>query len=201
MILLVSAALLGCAAGILRARIGRHPYAVPNLRLAWLVLLAFLPQFFAFLLPATRSALPRGWVSVALVSSQVFLLIFAGLNLRRPGFSLLAAGLVLNLTVILLNGGLMPISPETIQTLFPTLPAGSWELGQRFGTGKDVVLLSQATRLWFLSDHLWLPGWIPYRAAFSPGDVLIAGGAFWLLFASGRISLYQEEVSLESART
>lgn len=145
--------------------------------------------------------LPQGWVSAALVSSQALLLVFAGLNLRQPGFGLLALGLILNLAVILANGGLMPISPETIQTLFPQLPAGSWELGQRFGTGKDVVLLAQNTRLGFLSDHWWLPGWIPYRAAFSPGDVLIAGGAFWLLFAFGGFSQREKEVSLESART
>jgi hypothetical protein len=151
--------------------------------------------------PATRSTLPREWVSVALVSSQVFLLVFAGLNLRQPGFSLLAAGLALNLLVIALNGGLMPISPETIQTLYPHLPADAWEVGQRFGTGKDVVLQMQDTRLWFLSDHLWLPESIPYRAAFSPGDVLIALGAFWLLFTFGGISQKEKEVSLESSRS
>lgn len=201
MSLLIAAALLGLAAGMARARIGRREYQVPQLRLAWLVVLAFIPQFLAFLLPSTRSTLTQGWAAAALISSQVLLLVFSGVNLRQPGFGLLALGLALNLAVIVLNGGLMPISPETIQALFPNLPAGSWQLGQRFGTGKDVVLLAQDTRLWFLSDHLWLPEWIPYRAAFSPGDILIALGAFWLLFVFGGISSTAKEDTLGSDRT
>jgi hypothetical protein len=194
LILLLGAALAGWIAGMIRARFGKRSYEVPDIRLAWLVLLAFVPQFFAFILPATRSVIPPVWISAALVGSQLLLGIFALSNLRQPGFGLLAIGLGLNLAVIGLNGGMMPISPETLQALYPNAPAGAWQVGQRFGVGKDIVLLSTNTQLWFLSDHFSLPDWIPYRVAFSLGDVIIAAGAFWLLFAFGSISQSKKEI-------
>ena len=113
--LLLGAALLGWVGGMIWARTAHRPYQVPDLRWAWLVPLAFVPQFFAFVLPATRTAIPTAWIPVALVGSQALLLLFAIINIRQIGFWLLAGGLVLNLAVILLNGGMMPISPDTLQ--------------------------------------------------------------------------------------
>jgi hypothetical protein len=171
-----------------------RPYQVPDLRWVWLVLVAFVPQFFAFVLPATRSTLPTAWVSASLVGSQAFLLLFAIVNIRRRGFWLLGLGLLLNLLVILLNGGLMPISPDTIQHLYPNALGGDWQIGQRFGVGKDVVLPASQTMLWFLSDCLYLPDWFPYKAAFSLGDVFIAAGAFWMLLSFGGKPILLKEV-------
>jgi hypothetical protein len=178
---------------MLWAAIGRHPYQVPVLRWAWLVLAAFIPQFVAFVLPATRASFPATWIPLVLVCSQALLLIFALVNFRRPGFWLLGLGLILNLVVILLNGGMMPISPETIQHLYPDASIGAWSVGQRLGVGKDIVLQVADTRLWLLSDRFILPGWIPYKVAFSLGDVLISIGAFWLLLSFGGSSFEKEK--------
>lgn len=79
----------------------------------------------------------------------------------------------------------MPVSPETVEWMIPTVPQELWSVGQRLGTGKDIVLPVEQTHFWFLSDQLRSPAWLWDRLAFSVGDVLIAAGVFWLLWAIG----------------
>ncbi len=186
MSLLVLAVLAGLAAGLIRARSTHSTYDIKDLNYAWLVPIAYLPQLVAFQLPATRSKLAAEHAAAALVGSQLILLGFAWSNRKQPGFGLLGLGLVLNLAVILLNGGLMPISPETAARLIPEVPPETWKPGNRLGTGKDILMATKDTRLWWLADQFLLPVWIPYRAAYSIGDILMAAGVFWLLWSSGR---------------
>jgi hypothetical protein len=157
----------------------------PNLRLVWLVPVAFVPQWLTFYLPATRKLISDDLAAAVLIGSQTFLLVFAWLNRSQPGFWALGLGLALNLLVIALNGGLMPTSPETVARLVPDALPGAWRVGRRLGSGKDVVLPIATTRLWWLGDCFVLPTWFPYQVAFSLGDVFIAGGAFWLLWTLG----------------
>jgi hypothetical protein len=185
-LILSYAVILGLLAGIVRARMTGTRLLVPEVSLVWLVLIAFTPQFIAFYFSPTRSLIPDHLVPYFLVSSQVLLLVFAAANLKNTGFSVMLIGAAANLLVILLNGGWMPISPETVDTLAPNAPAGSWQIGQRLGLGKDIVLAMDDTRLGFLSDRFLTPWWLPYQAAFSIGDVLIAGGAFWFMWSLGK---------------
>jgi hypothetical protein len=191
-LILLVAVVLGFGAGLLRSKLAKRPYQAFNLRLEWLVILAFVPQWIAFNLPATSSRLSSGLVAAILVSTQALLLLFVGANWRRPGFWLLGLGLGLNFVVISLNGGMMPISPEIIQHLNPDAPPGFWEIGHRLGSGKDIVLPESQTVFAFLSDRLTLPDWIPYRVVFSLGDMFIAAGAFWLLWCLGGIQPQKE---------
>ena len=183
--ILLLAIIVGLVAGITRARINGHKLVAPTLQFVWIVPLAFIPQFIAFQIPATRVSFPDRWIPAALIGSQLLLLIFATVNFRQPGFWLLGAGLFLNLAVITFNGGWMPISPETVKRLAPNAPSGAWEVGRRLGVSKDKVLQSSSTQLWLLSDRLILSGWFHYNAAFSIGDVLIAIGAIWFLWSLG----------------
>jgi hypothetical protein len=184
-VILLVAILAGLLAGQARAWSGGRSLSSPSLRLVWLVPLAFLPQWLCFYLPATRQLVADDLAAAALVGSQLFLLAFAWLNRRQAGFWALGLGLALNLLVITLNGGLMPISPETVAQLAPDAPPGTWQVGSRLGVGKDVVLPVAATCLSWLSDRFLLPAWLPRRVAFSLGDVFIAFGAFWLLWTLG----------------
>ena len=97
---------------------------------------------------------------------------------------ILGVGLALNVLVIVANGGWMPVSPQVITDLFSVSPDAA-ALGMRVGWSKDILLLPAETRLWWLSDCFLLPTWFPQRAAFSPGDILIAMGVFWALWVRG----------------
>ena len=172
-------------AGFARSLVTGHRMTAPKLGHLWLVVLAFIPQFFAFQLPATRAILSDDWIPLILIGSQLLLLVFTVINLRHPGFWLLGLGLVLNLTVIILNGGWMPISPETVRLLAPNAPAEYWKIGERLAVTKDKIVPQTDTPFWFLADRFVLPGWTHLHTAFSIGDVLIAIGAIYFLWSLG----------------
>ena len=193
--ILLPAIVAGLLAGLARAKYRNGHLRSPDLRLVWLVPIAFLPQWLAFNLPVTRRLTTDNLAAAALVSSQALLLVFAWYNRKQPGFWALGAGLALNLTVIALNGGLMPVSPGVVAELLPDTPADDWQVSERVGW--NIVLPVTYTRLWWLSDHLLLPAWFPYRKALSVGDLLIAAGAFWYLWALGAPKSEEEIRSLE----
>lgn len=195
MLLLLAAVVVGLAAGFIRARFGKHPYQGFQLKKIWLIFLAFVPQFLIFNFLPVSSHITRELVSLILVLSQLPLFFFVWFNRRIPAFWLLGLGLALNFVVIVLNGGLMPISPELVSRLLSDAPPGFWQVGERLGSGKDVVLEIGRTNLYFLSDRFSLPDWMHYRVAFSLGDVLIATGTLWLLWSLGSHSknIRQEE--------
>lgn len=110
-------------------------------------------------------------------------LAFVWLNRRLPGMPVLLIGLVLNLAVITLNGGWMPLSPETASHLAGGRPPDASAVGTRVDD-KSILLRPEDTNLELLADRFLLPAIGGYRAAVSLGDIFIAAGAFWLLARS-----------------
>src|SRR5512147_2416443 len=164
--ILLLAIIAGLLAALLRSWVFRRELSAPNLHRIWLVPVVFLPQFLIFQDSSLGRNASDHLAAAALVGSLLLLLIFAWINRELPGFWMLGLGLLLNLMVIAANGGLMPISPQAVTELLPNAPPGAWQIGERLGVGKDVVLRFEATRLWWLSDRFLVPQWSPYRVAY-----------------------------------
>lgn len=191
--ILLYAIIAGTFAGLLRAWYYKQQYTLPNLQAVWLVVLAFAPQFLVFYWRSTNELLSTELAALVLISTQTLLLIFAWFNRQLAPFWLLGAGLLLNLLVICLNGGLMPISPETLQQVLTKIPIETFTIGERVAGTKDILLPEEETWLPWLADRFITPRWLPYWGAFSIGDFLITIGAFWLLWRAGGKQLESTE--------
>ena len=171
---------IGLVLGLGWARWLGNPYQLPRLKHPWLAIVAFLPQFFVTFFERTRT-FTLDWVAaLAIVTSQALLLLFAWFNRLLPGMMVLIIGLVLNLAVMIANGGFMPINPQTAERVVGKDRISSFEPGNRIGY-KDILLPLKATRLEMLADRYLPPDGFPYQVAFSLGDLFIAIGACWVL--------------------
>jgi hypothetical protein len=179
-VILLVGVILGLIAGYLRAWLRNYRYIVPQIQHAELVFLAFLPQALIFFVPQTSRFVSQQWAAFILPLSLGVLLLFVWCNRRLQGFWLLGIGLLLNLSVIVANGGLMPISPETMTIVHGTHVQEALE-SRAFGS-KDIMLPVDETKLEWLADRFTVPDQWPIQFAFSLGDVFIAVGAFWALW-------------------
>lgn len=139
-----------------------------DIRLAlWFLLpLAFLLQAATFFLPEAGWARPVGVAMILL--SYVLLTVMVFANRDRAGMWLAGVGILLNFTVILLNGG-MPVLSEA------AVVAADFSGEVNITADIKHVVLDQTTRLPFLADV------IPMRLVgqghvISLGDVFLAVG-------------------------
>ena len=171
---------VGLVTGLGWSRWRGDPYHSPTLNHIWLVFLGFLPQLLVIYLGKNVVTIPDRLAALTILTSQLFLFLFAWLNRHLPGMPILIAGLVLNLAVMIANGGFMPINPNTAGRIIGAERIVLFEHGSRIGY-KDILLPANETRLEWLADRFLPPGWLPYQVAFSLGDVFIAVGAFGIL--------------------
>lgn len=181
--ILVVGIVLGLVAGTIRAWLHRQPYRWPDIQRIELAFIAFLPQALVFFVPQTGRFASPHLAALILPVSLGILVLFVWYNRNLPGFWLLGLGLLLNLAVIAANGGLMPISPETMAVLYDT---HSPEIiaSHTIGT-KSIVLPVAETRLEWLADRFTVPDRSPIQFAYSLGDVFLVAGAFWALWVGG----------------
>lgn len=173
---IAAAIILGCLRGADPSRLSWLP-----LRAGWLALGALIVQM-AFFLLVTPEGL-SGWPAAMVVTMITYgpLAVFLWLNRCLPGMKVIALGLLLNLAVITVNGGYMPISPEALALKESRVPSAE-DYGRRPARSKDVVLSRSETRLWLLSDILVIPKPLPFASVLSIGDLFLAAGAFIVVY-------------------
>lgn len=181
--ILLLAIVIGLIATLTRARLNKRLLKLPPFRLEWLVFVSVLPQVFAFYIPAIGKWFPEWIIPYLQIITMVGLITFTIVNLKKPGILVMGLGLISNFVVIVLNGGWMPIHPQTLKRMVPSQPIEYWEIGTRLGFTKDRIFNYEETKLAFLSDVFTLPQWIPYKVAFSLGDVFISIGVIILLWS------------------
>jgi len=154
-----------------------------SLPLRWpaLPLLAFALQIVVIYFPSSGGQGLSSLHTAMLVGSYLILLLAIWMNRRLPGMAFIALGLLLNLAVMLANGGYMPITPDTVQRIGHGDHVVVTGTTARVGHSKDVVLPKEQTHLWFLSDVFPLPPPFPLPSAFSLGDVFTAVGGFLIV--------------------
>lgn len=145
---------------------------------------------------------PQAPVLAALffIISYLGLITFTVRNRRLPGMALIMAGICLNFVVISLNGGSMPISEHTLQTIgrghrieAPSAQVGGSSNGattQLVKVSKDAV--NETPTLEFLGDGIVLPFPGQFATAISFGDVLIFLGISWLIGKTMEITAFSK---------
>lgn len=163
---------IGVAVGWLRGgQLGNLRHV--RLEFAWVVLPAALFQLLLISDPWRLWREPDLAGMLLMVSYAPFV-VFLVRNLHVPGLTVAAIGLALNLTVMLANGGLMPVSPES-QRSARNADGREIVVGARTSAGKGIVLPAEQTRFAFLSDRIIVPP-IPRPMIVSIGDLITLGG-------------------------
>lgn len=117
----------------------------------------------------------RGMGAALLAASYLLLLVFVALNVRSPGFPLIAIGLLLNGIVITVNSG-MPVTGAALRAASGgRMEAAVARLESEGGAKHHLAVPSD--RLLPLADRLGVGA--PIRGVFSVGDVLWIAGAAW----------------------
>ena len=160
--MLASGPILGVIAGwLLRGDISR----LGAIRIRWWPVLAgavalrLLGGSLGPLAPVSYVAAFAAIVAVALV------------NVQLPGMALIAGGALLNLVVVVVNGG-MPVDAGAVAAAGGRMPSDALH-----------IPLTDRTALALLADRIPVP---IFAAAYSAGDVLLAAGGFWIPFAAMR---------------
>ena len=166
-----------------------------QLRWGWLAPLAFLMQAYLIFFPAERAGDVLSPRSLLLVASQVLLFVVIWQNRHLGGIKVIGLGLLLNFLVMVVNGGFMPITPETLVQIGYDGNASQLETGYIVGRTKNVVAEPGEASLWFLSDVMVIPRPFPIPTALSLGDLLIVLGVFFFL----REAMFLHKVSASPA--
>lgn len=115
------------------------------------------------------------WLPVLLPVAHLLLIPFLIRNFSFWGIRLVLAGLLLNLTAMLANGGLMPVEAAAVEAV-GRVELSEIEPGEHIPGSKNKLVAPGDTRVRLLSDRLVIPVPRPYTRALSIGDLLVFAG-------------------------
>jgi len=141
-------------------RINRWGLAIGGLALQ------LIPAFAIGTIPASVTG------PVMLALSYTFLVVFLFSNRWIPGAPVMRIGLLLNLAVVLVNGG-MPVQPQAIER------AGGDPYTLMQASPTKHHLMTEDDVLWQLGDVIPVPP--PFADVLSIGDVLLYGGLVYTI--------------------
>lgn len=177
--------LLAVFFGVFVGTVRRRKFDISCIKLekVWLALLAFGIQ------TVTRILSMKGFTFLTkysyITQGVVFVLLFIAIwyNRKHLGLWIIASGASLNALVMMVNGGRMPVSLEKLENV--DMP----EMIELLKSGADNkhVVMSELTKLNFLADIFYMPGFLGRGAhVFSVGDFIVAVGLF--IFVFGMVS-------------
>src|SRR3972149_2497669 len=138
-----------------------------EIRSGWLAVIALLAQVVVIYVGFGEAAVLRRFI---FPSTYVLLLAFVILNRRRIGFLVIGAGMLLNFLAIVSHGGLLPISPASMEKGGLGEELAELRPGDAVPDSKNVLLEESDTNLQWLSDRFtWISDG-PF-AVFSVGDI------------------------------
>ncbi len=150
-----------------------------KLRKTWLAIIAFVLQTVTRILgiKGLESAVKYSFIIQALVFALLLLCLW--FNREYIGLWFVGLGASMNALVMLVNGGRMPVSLEAMQK------AGVKEVTDIILAGADNkhAVIGSTTKLSFLADIIYLPGFIGQgMGVVSIGDLVVALGLFAFIF-------------------
>jgi hypothetical protein len=175
-LLLIVSALLGLLAGLVTGGRLRHLLA-RRLRWPLVVIAAFVVKELLIRTPLAA------WPGAPALFALSLVALIAWVVWHRdelPGIWLVAAGIALNLAVVVANGGHMLVAPAAAHL-------GPHQLGQQ-GVWAQYAVMGPGTRLDWLGDWILIPRPVGrvFPEAYSPGDVVSAAGLAVVLFRAPR---------------
>ena len=144
----------------------------------WLAIAALLMRRIPFAIFAPDEFVPLK--KLVLIASYILLAFVLLRNWRYLSVRLVFVGVMMNFVAILVNGGLMPTSPE-IRDMAGMLPMGPEGIGHVLPQGSGILLMQEQTHLWFLTDI------VPVRSVYaivSLGDITIMVGLLFFIIES-----------------
>ena len=163
----------------------------PLVRLAYLAPVALGIQ----LLLIKGAFVPKEVLLFGLSLSYLLLMAVVIANRCLWGMRVMAVGLALNVAAMAVNGGLMPVTPETLDRAGLSSLAAETDMGHVIPKTKDVLVDRSAVKLYPITDILVTQ--YPRRLAYSVGDLIIVAGVLIALTEIAILALRRREMLTE----